>query len=126
MSYKDLFVEAEKEKKVKPISAKYHVWDKKGETILGRLLNRNSVPSRLGGGEYFQYLFDTDDGLVKFALGRATDSEAGSLMAIGGIYNVKYLGTEKISGGRQLNKFEVKEISAPSDAVVGGTGDVPF
>jgi len=126
MSYKTLFEKASKDKTLQSLGAEYREWKKKGDTIIGRLLNKNPVPSRMGGGDYYQYLMDTDDGLVKFALGRATDGEAGSLMQIGGIYSVKYLGTEKISGGRNLNKFEVMEINAPTGDTVGGVGDAPF
>ncbi|GAH37798.1 unnamed protein product, partial [marine sediment metagenome] len=44
------------------------------------------------------------------AFGRATDGEAGALMRIGLVYAVEYLGTDKISGGRRVNRFNIERI----------------
>lgn len=126
MSYKEQYAEAKKGKDVKTLTATYIEFKEKGTSIVGRLLSRNTVQSTLGGGTYFQYLFDTDKGMVKFALGRATDSEAGALMGRGGVYAIEFLGQEKISGGRKLNRFNVEEIEAPVAETVGGTSDIPF
>lgn len=126
MSYKEQYTEAKKGKDVKALTAAYIEFKDKGVKVIGRLLARNSVQSTLGGGTYYQYLFDTDEGLVKFAMGRATDSEAGALMGRGGVYCIEFLGQEKISGGRKLNRFKVEEIEAPVAEVVGGASDLPF
>jgi len=126
MGYVEQLAQAQKEGQARSLSATYVEWKENGSRIVGRLLNKNAVASSLGGGEYYQYLFDTDDGLVKFALGRATDSEAGALMKRGGVYAVTFGGTEKLKGGRRINRFEIIEVQAPADAVVGGEADIPF
>ena len=126
MSYKEQYEQAKKGDGVKALSAEYIDFDKKGVKVVGRLVGRNTVNSTLGGGTYYQYLMETDAGLIKFALGRATDSEAGALMGRGGVYAIEFLGQEKISGGRKLNKFKVEEIEAPSVEAVGGASDIPF
>lgn len=126
MGYKEQYGEAKKGKALKDLTATYVEFKDKGQKVIGRLLSRNSVQGMLGTGTYFQYLFDTDEGRVKFALGRATDSEAGALMGRGGVYAVEFLGQEKISGGRKLNRFKVEEIEAPVTEVVGGSSDIPF
>ena len=126
MGYTDMYKEVEEAKSGRSLSSTYVKFEKVKQQVIGRLINKNAVTSTLGGKDYNQYLMDTDDGLVKFSMGRATDVEAGSLMNPGGIYCVKYLGTEKIKGGRQINNFEVTEIEPAGDHSVGGEGDVPF
>jgi len=126
MGYKEQYDKAVKEKVTKSLSAKFIEWKDKGQQIIGRLLARNAVASQLGGGTYFHYLFQTDEGLVKISLGRATDNDAGQLMGKDGVYSVTFQGQEKISGGRKINKFDIVEIEAPVESAVGGASDVPF
>lgn len=126
MGYAEQFKKAKTAKEVKSLSPKYREWKKDGDVIVGRFLAKNSVQGQLGGGNYNQYLFDTDAGLTKFALGRATDNEAGILMGIGGVYAVTYHGQEQLKGGRVINRFDIIEIEPPTETVVGGQGDLPF
>ncbi|GAI56426.1 unnamed protein product [marine sediment metagenome] len=73
--------------------------------------------SSLGGGEYNQYLFETDEGLVKFALGRSGDGEIGAVLEKGHVYQVEFLGQESISGGRKVNKFNCIEVGFGEEIV---------
>lgn len=126
MGYKEQFSQAKKDKKGKSLSAKYVEWKDKGQVIVGRLLSKNEVSGQIGGRPYNQYLFETDDGLIKFALGTATDGEAGALMVIGGVYAVTFEGQENLTGGRKINRFNVLELESPQGSQVGGGSDVPF
>jgi len=115
-SYKELYAAAKKAKAIKQLTPLYHKWEKDGDTVIGAYINQNPVQSRLGGTEYNQYIFETDAGLVKFALGRSADSEFASMFGKGVVYAITYKGKEKISGGRQVNRFMVEEIGV-SDMV---------
>lgn len=126
MGYQDLYNDAVKAKTVKEMGAKYKEFKKDGDNVIGRLLHKNQVQSRQGGVPYNQYLFDTDEGKVKFALGSATDGDAAAMMGIGGIYAVTYHGKEKLSTGRTMNKFSIGKIQSPPENPVGGEADVPF
>lgn len=126
MGYKEQFEAAKKEGTIKQLSAQFIEWKEKEQSVVGRLVARVAVSSTLSAGQYNHYLFETDEGLVKFALGRATDNEAGQLMGKGGIYSVVYQGQEKISGGRKINRFEITEIEPPIETPVGGASDIPF
>lgn len=126
MGYKEQYEAARKDKKVRELSAMFVEWKDKGQQIIGRLVGRNSVVGQFAGSRYNHYLFETDDGLKKFALGGATDNEAGQLMGRGGVYSITYQGQETISAGRKINKFEVVEIEAPVETAVGGASDIPF
>ncbi|GAI82088.1 unnamed protein product, partial [marine sediment metagenome] len=68
------------------------------------------VESGISEGIYNQYLFDTDDGLIKCAFGGATDKEAGMLMEVDRVYSVEFAGKVKITGGRTVNKFHIERI----------------
>ena len=115
-SYQELYNSSKKAKTVKQLTPVYVKWEKEGQMIIGAFISYNPVQSRLGGTEYNQYIFETDLGLIKFALGRSADSEFTPVLAKGVVYAVTYEGKEKISGGRQVNRFKVEEIGV-SDMV---------
>jgi len=115
-SYRELYAAAVKSKAVKQLTPTYHKWTEPGDFLVGAYINQNSVQSRLGGTEYKQYIFETDEGLVKFALGRSADSEFAEMFAKGVVYGITYQGKEKIAGGRQVNRFDVDEVGV-SDMV---------
>ena len=109
-SYQELYASAKKAKTTKQLTPSYVKWEEEGQLIVGAFISSNPVQSRLGGTEYNQYIFETDDGLVKFALGRAADSEFTPQLGRGVVYAITYKGKEKISGGRTVNRFDVEEI----------------
>ena len=109
-SYQELYNTSKKAKTVKQLTPVYVKWDKPGQQIIGAFISYNPVQSRLGGTEYNQYIFETDEGLVKLALGRSADSEFTPQLVRGVVYAITYQGKEKISGGRQVNRFALEEI----------------
>jgi len=96
------------------ITPKYVCFENEGDTIVGRFLSRSPVQSQTNQKVYFQYLFDTDEGLMKFHLGSATDGEAGCVMAEGDVYYVEFLGKEKIGNNKSVNKYHIEEIPIDS------------
>ena len=114
-TYSKMYDNAQKAKVVKQLTPAYHEWKKEGDRIIGAFITKTEVQSRLGGQSYNQYLFDTDDGLIKFALGRMADSELQDQFVKGGIYAIEYRGKEKIAGGRSVNRFSVEEIGATDE-----------
>jgi glycerate kinase len=126
MSYKEMLIAAKKAKKVERLETEFIQFKKSGIEVIGRLLNKVPVNSQTGTGHYYQYLMDTDNGKVKFALGSAADNDAGALMVIGGIYSIVFKGKEQLSGGRKMNTFEILQIEAPPESAVGGDSDIPF
>lgn len=126
MTYQEMIKEAEKVGGVKLLSPTFHEWKKEGETIVGKLLAKAEVTSSISTGSYFQYLVDTDEGPVKFHMGRATDNEIGALLVTGGVYSFTYKGSEKISGGRTVNKFEINAIDTDALSDTQKEEDIPF
>jgi hypothetical protein len=110
MKYSEMKDKAKKAGAIKNLSPTYYEFEKKGASIIGRYKGRGEVSSSLGKGTYFQYIFETDDGPIKCALGAATDKEAGQLLEPGKVYVISFLGKTKISGGRSVNKFTIEAI----------------
>lgn len=125
-TYKEQYDEAKKVGGIQSITPEFMEFDKKGVSILGEYLSSSEVQGSIGTGTYRQYVFDTDDGLVKFALGAATDREVYPQLIVNEVYRVEFIGKEKISGGRQVNKFKVERLI--SEAVEGDDkeGDIPI
>jgi len=109
-TYKQLYEEAKKAKSLRALTPAYHKWEKGDEQIVGAYISQNAVQGSMGGISYNQYIFETDKGRIKFALGRAADGEFGDMFVRGLVYSVTFKGKERISGGRSVNRFEVEEI----------------
>jgi len=122
-SYKEMYEDAFKNENIKQLTAVYTKFEKKGDYVLGAFISKAPVTSTLGGGEYNQYLFESDEGLIKFALGRSSDNEIGSVLREGGIYRIEFMGQEEIAGGRRVNKFKCEEVGF-SESVSGMNAEV--
>jgi len=109
-SYQELYKNSKKAQTVKSLTPKYVKWEKMGQQIIGAYISHNPVRSRLGDKEYNQYIFETDDGLIKFSLGRSADSELTPQLVAGIAYAITFKGKEGIAGGRSVNRFVLEEI----------------
>jgi len=125
-TYKEIYERALKSGGVKSLTPRYMKWEKKGDTILGAFRSKTTVSSSLGGAEYYQYLFDTDEGLVKFALGRSADAEIGVQLVSGHVYLIEYLGQVEIDRGRRVNRFSCQYIGVEKQGAELPQGDLPF
>jgi len=117
-NYKKSYDEAKKAGKTIERTAKYIKLDTKGEIIVGRFISAQAVASNLGGDTYNQYLFETDEGFIKFALGRAADHEIGAVLIKNCVYAIEFLGQEDLTGGRRVNKFKMVEVPVEGGEVV--------
>lgn len=126
MRYAEMFEQGKKVGAVKTLTPIYFSFENAKDAFVGRFKGRSAVDSALGGGQYNQYLFDTDEGLIKCAFGQATDKEAGALMEVGKVYAVEYLGQVKITGGRSVNKFTIDLIDEAALANSDKGEEAPF
>jgi len=108
--YADMAVEAKKTKAGRSLTPTYVKWEKEGQQIVGMFISKSEIASSTGEGTYNQYLFETDEGNVKFHLGHAADTEVGAVFAPGIVYVITYQGQEEVKGGRRVNKFDIIEL----------------
>lgn len=113
--YEAIYVEAEKMGLTKDLIPAFMTWEKTGDMIIGRYLHHFAVEGEGDKGSYNQYVFETNEGKVKFSLGSLADKEVSSQLEHGGLYAIKFLGKEKIGNGRQVNRFSVRECQLPTD-----------
>ena len=126
-TYAEQLKESTKDGNIKKLTAVYHKWVKSGEKILGSFIGRSEVGKAEEGNRYYQYLFETDEGLTKFSLGNASDGEIGAALVKGRVYLVEFKGKETIGGGRKVNRFECTEIGFEGEQIgsdVKGSKDV--
>ena len=116
-TYKQMYEKAQKDKSLKQLTPVYQEWKKPNDQIVGAFISKGEVESSAGGGRYYQYVFQTDDGNVKFHMGHAADNDIGAVLTPGVIYAITFLGKEEISGGRRVNKFNVEELGTEGSYV---------
>jgi len=109
-SYKKAYERARKIKALKQLTPAYVRWTEEGQQVIGAFVSSTEVTSRLSGKGYNVYLFETDEGLVRFSLGATIDGTVSEMFAKGVVYAVTYRGKEKIAGGRSVNRFDIEEI----------------
>ncbi len=125
MNYDEMWKEAEKTDTARNLTPDFLKFTELGQAVCGKLISRTPVDSSMGEGTYMQYLLETDSGLVKCALGAATDHELAATIEDGGIYRIEYQGKIAIKGGRQVNRFRVWALDGPGPREVSDE-DIPF
>jgi len=119
MSFKELYEQAKTSKVLRSLSPTFIEFKKKGDTVIGKLVAVTQVTSSKSQGFYNQYVVETDGGLVKFALGSATDREIEPLLEVGELYAFTFLSKESLGGGRSVNKFQIDCFSSHVDVETG-------
>lgn len=107
MRYSDFAKRAAEQGRGEELTPKLFQWDEEGKELVGKFISRHAVPSGLGGGDFYLYLFDTDEGRVQFALGAGVDQSVGADLKPDGLYSIQYGGKQRTSKGFQVNQFTV-------------------
>ena len=115
LTYKEMYNKAVKDKTARVLTPVYLLWEKPDQQMVGVFISKGEVSSSTGEGTYYQYVFETDDGNVKFHMGTNADNDVGASFVPGVLYSVTYLGKEEISKTRRVNKFNVEEIGPMAD-----------
>jgi len=110
MNYTEQFKAAEKAKTLKKLTPVYKAWDKKGEAVIGKYLDHQEVSSENSEKGYVHFLFEDDQGPIKFSMGMTTAKSVIASMEKGKVYIVRFEGKEKTSSGFEVNTFTVAEI----------------
>lgn len=123
MDYEKYYSEQKEAKKLETMTPTFHEWKEKGDGIIGSFVAKLEIPSKNNQGHYYQYIFDTNNGRIKFALGKVTDDAIAGELVKGDIYAITFHGKEDIGGGRSVNDFLVEHVGKPLPL----TGDeIPF
>uniref|UniRef100_A0A6H1ZNP2 Uncharacterized protein n=1 Tax=viral metagenome TaxID=1070528 RepID=A0A6H1ZNP2_9ZZZZ len=124
--YDQEYKDAQEAKEVKTVTPSYVEFKKKGDTVVGLLKGKTSVKSSAGEGFYNQYVVETSKGMVKFALGAATDREIQATVKAGHTYAFTFEEKVALKGGRSVNKFKVVEFGEPEVEEAPPDDEIPF
>ena len=105
MTYAELHRKATEAKTTKELAPVFVKWTEEGQTVVGRLLSKATVKSRQSGGEYLDYVVETDDGVVHFACGNQFDEKIGGSLGLGKVYAWTFGGKRDVGKGRRVNEF---------------------
>lgn len=112
-TYKQQFLKAKKAKTVKELTPQLFKFKEPGDELVGVYVSQSVVGVEDGSEGYNQYVFETDDGLVKVGPGRGFDNDVAGQLAAGILYAIEYLGKASTNRGFTVNKFNVMEIGKP-------------
>lgn len=118
MDYEKMYQDAEKSKTTEEIVPTFKKFEKVDEYVVGAFIEEIEITSQNTGQTYKQYIFDTNEGRVKFHLGSNGDREIGSQFLKGAVYFVQFKGKEDIGHGQSVNKWNVKLVKARDDNFV--------
>lgn len=113
MDYNKLYDSIKKEGKTVNLTPEFKEFKEKGDKIIGAFVSKLEIPSQRGSGSYYQYIFDTNEGRIKFALGKVTDGAIADQLQTGYIYAITYNGKIDIGGGRSVNDVTVEFVANP-------------
>lgn len=113
MTYSDQYKQAEKNGNVKSIGCTLKKEWKKNEELIGVLKGVTPMHNQRINSDYFSYVFATDKGAIKCALGAGVDQDVKPFMKIGELYLVRFKGMLNTGKGNEMKVFEIKRV--PSD-----------
>ena len=113
MTYADQYKQATKRGDVRAISSVLKKEWKKNEDLIGVLKSITPVHNVKLDSDYFSYLFSTDDGAIKCALGAGVDQDVKPFMRVGELYCVRFKGEVNTGKGNPMKVFEIMRV--PSD-----------
>ncbi len=108
--YTKLAEEAKKQKRVTDITIVFEKMRDVGQKIVGQLIGLQRIRSRSSGGQYLQYLIETDAGTRKISFGAAYDREMIPVLHINNVYEWEYLGKKDLAGGNAINQVKTNLI----------------
>ena len=113
--FKDTYKVAKEANLIDPMVPTFVLWEKPGQTLIGRFMAAHQVPGKNEGTFYNQYVFFTDAGLIKCHLGGQADNEFGQFFRPGDVYMITFDGQEKLKGGNHVNKWKCEHIKLTTD-----------
>jgi len=105
-----LFNKAHAEGRTEHLTVRYVTFEEAGDEIIGRFVKQELVPESRYNCPVQKYTLDTDEGLVCFVLGSATDKELAGRLRAGDIIRVKYRGQAAIDPEQTIPIFDVERV----------------
>lgn len=112
MSYEAQFDEATKAGKAEPVSVLIMQWKDPGDRVVGVFQGAELMPDSEFDTDVNRYLILTDQGLTSVILGASADKEVLPKLHKGDLVSITFGGQKPIKGGKKVNLFDVRRVSA--------------
>ncbi len=109
-TYKKQYEKAKKAKSIKTLTPQMFKFTEDDNFLVGVYISQSLIGVSDTSKGYNQYVFETDEGLVKIGPGKGFDSDVAEQLAPGVVYAIEWLGKVDISGSRTVNKYNVTEV----------------
>lgn len=103
----EMFDDAEASGETQTLVPKHFKFEEPGARLTGYLRAVDTCKGE-SEGTYKRYTIQTDMDLVSCVCGTQVDSILGDGRYMDALVRITYLGTEKLKGGRSMNKYDVK------------------
>lgn len=107
MSYAEKLKQAKKNDTIEKVESVLFKFEKKGDTLIGKLIGFKVVNSKEHEKPFVLYTFDTDNGVVKCTLGAMVDGDVAINDNIDKTFAIEFLGVEPLSKNRKANQFDI-------------------
>lgn len=107
MTYEEMFKRAKETGDMQTLTPEFYDWKEKGQYVVGKYVTKIEIQSKNNAGFYYQYIFDSNKGRIKFACGKVTDQAIAEALVPGRVYAFVYGGKTEIGGGHTVNDFQV-------------------
>lgn len=101
------FDAAEREGLTQELIPKQYKMTEPGSSVTGLLLVVEPCQGK-EQGKYMRYIMETAKGMISVVCGAQVDAILGDGKNVGKIVRLTYLGKEKLSTGRTMNKWDVR------------------
>ena len=108
--YQEMAEAVDKEGLSSDITIAFRKLEKAGEYIIGQLIGLNRIQGKKADETYFQYVVDTDQGMLKTAFGNAYDGEMIAVLHIGGVYRWTFVEKKLLKNGHTVNVVRTEVI----------------
>lgn len=108
--YRDLYKNAQAEGRTQNLKPELRRFENIGDEYIGKLLATDEVQSRQFESSYTMLTLDTDEGVIKLPLPRATASSVAPMLEIGHIYRLAYSDDQDTGRGNPMKVIDVEEI----------------
>jgi len=117
-NYESLYKQAVKENKVKNVMPAFFKFERKGDHVVGKLIDFVSSKSRYNDDKSTRYTVQTDKGLVEFNLTQAADKKAALVIEQSGVY--AFVLNDLVDTGKatKMKDFAIYEIVPPDGSII--------
>ena len=109
--YKEMYEKVLNSGLPKHLVVDIHSWHEPGDVLVGKIIKIEPFKAGKYDADVFQYILETDDGLVSTVLGRYTDQQLDGKVGPDDVIAITFKGQVSLDDGRKVNRFDVVKLN---------------